>query len=306
MSRCFLSALLVARANLAQCNSGESCNEPDEDFITLSLASNLKIKADGLAPNASEPGFDTEGSFEQVMEAAEGHHWSYKHPDHWVKSFPYCEGNRQSPINIEDLKAKEGKLKMTPYYSSVSKGLKMKNNGHALQVNGNFGKLKLHDGVYDVKQLHFHFPSEHKVNGELAAGEMHIVHQHHLAKGRGTDALAVVGVLLEVEDVADKFFDTLGFGGKLPANKKDVKIAGAVDLSKVLKSQLAGDYFYYEGSLTTPPCSETVHWYLLKDQLNVSAAIVKKFKSLFPNPMNNRPVQKLNGRVIHDVTIDGR
>jgi len=304
MSRCFLSALLVAHANHVACNSGESCNEPDEDFITLSLASNLKIKADGLAPNAStasEPGFDTEGSFEQVMEAAEGHHWSYKHPDHWVKSFPYCDGNRQSPINIVDAKAKEGKLKMTPYYSSVSKGLKMKNNGHALQVNGNFGKLKLHDGEYVVKQLHFHFPSEHKVNGQLAAGEMHIVHQHKMAQGRGTDGLAVVGVLLEVEDVADKFFDTLGFGGKLPANKKGVKIAGAVDLSKVLKSQLAGDYFYYEGSLTTPPCSETVHWYLLKDQLNVSAAIVKKFKSLFPNPMNNRPVQKLNGRVIHDV-----
>jgi len=173
------------------------------------------------------------------------------------------------------------------------------NNGHSLQVNGKLSTLSLPDGTYTAAQLRFHFPSEHELDGTLFGGEMQIVHQKD--GSNGTDDLAIVSTFLQVghgTNESFKFFLSLGFGKDFPEAGQSLTLPGntRIDLAESLKEQLAGRYFHYRGSLTTPPCSETVHWYVLQTPMPVSKKIVKKFKEQFP--LNNRPVQDLNGRAV--------
>lgn len=103
----------------------------------------------------------------------------------------------------------------------------------------------------------------------------------------------------------------IGFSGDLPAKGSPAAIAGDVDLSAVFADALAGDFYRYDGSLTTPPCSETVNWFVMATPMTASAAQIAKFKAAFPDPMNNRPVQALNDRSVFksatsaDVKDDG-
>merc|ERR1712107_690716 len=170
------------------------------------------------------------------------------------------------------------------------------NGGKNVQVNGGFGTFKLPDGDYEVKQFHFHFPSEHEVDGKLAAGELHIVHQK---KGSsGTDGLAVVGIVLDQQSNAaetpeTKFLNQLGFGTELPGKNSKTTVAEPLDLNS-FANEFAGGFYHYTGSLTTPPCAEKVHWYVCQKTVPVNKAVVDSFKARFPE--NNRPVQPLNTR----------
>jgi len=235
-------------------------------------------------------------------------HWGYDDPEGWANNNPDCAGDGQSPIDIAS----------TPYDNTIQEtldaaylpvqpddGLAIENNGHALQVNGAFGKLTLPDGIYDVKQFHFHCPSEHSVDGELAKCEMHIVHQREGSSG--TDDLAVVGILFDTIKKAGatessgldmNFLRQLGFGSNLPKQGESIPLTIAIDLRKTFGEALAGGYYHYKGSLTTPPCSETVHWYVLRKTAAISQKMVDQFKMMFPDPSDNRPVQELNNREV--------
>merc|ERR1719503_25485 len=76
----------------------------------------------------------------------------------------------------------------------------------------------------------------------------------------------------------------------------DLPVDIVVDIGDIFKSQFAGNYYHYGGSLTRPPCTESVHWYILDTPAPISRAMVNNFKVLFPSPMNNRPIQPLNDR----------
>jgi len=238
-------------------------------------------------------------------ETKKKHEWSYKDPDSWAQEYKDCSGKAQSPVNLVSENVKKGGKDSLQYDYKPQEGLHIDNNGHNVQVNGKFGSLKLPDGNYNVAQFHFHFPSEHKVNGKLASGEIHIVHQKEGATG--TDGLAVVGILLE-ESALDNskwdrskeiaFLSQLHFGQALPNEGASEKIKGSVDLAATFSRELKGGFYHYQGSLTTPPCSETVHWFVLEEPAAVTPDMVKHFKSLFPNPTNNRPDQMLNAREI--------
>lgn len=248
--------------------------------------------------------------FEDSAKSSHNKHWSYKHTSQWERDFPECGGENQSPVDIDTKKAGDiigtgAKLSELVRYSSVGPFafLKTVNNGHSVQVNGDFGVLMLPDGDYTAKQLHFHFPSEHTIDGENAVGELHIVHQRTDAEG--TDGLAVIGILLQIAERAGQpemsFFDSVGLGqGSLPEEGEELELPATLQLNvgDAFGAQLSQPYYHYRGSLTTPPCSETVHWYVLQKAAAVTQEMVDEFKNLFPDPMNNRPVQKLNGRKI--------
>jgi len=200
------------------------------------------------------------------------------------------------------------------YHESIGAGFEIKNNGHTLQVDAknDIGYLKLYDGKYYVQQIHFHFPSEHSVDGQLAAGEMQIFHQKEGSSG--TDDMAVVSILIDDlnalggdanfdqgQEIA--FFRRLGFHNPLPHVNKKVPVA--VDDTEILNSfatQFAGPFWHYRGSLTAPPCVEGVHWYVLQKRAVMSHKMITDFKQLFPNPANNRQVQPTNGRTV-DMTM---
>lgn len=229
--------------------------------------------------------------------AEKKHEWSYQDPASWKAGYPSCGGDMQSPINlVKPPHSHDESQKLNYNYHPLS-GLSLDNNGHNIQVNGAFGSLHLPDGEYQVAQFNFHFPSEHEIDGKISAGEMQIVHQK--VGSTGSDDLAIVSVLLEAGSTLPgdsiPFLENLGFKGELPAEGVQKPIPGPVNIGKDFAHQLIGDFFHYKGSLTTPPCSETVHWFVVEEPASVTQEMVEHFKSLFPSS-NNRPVQALNGR----------
>jgi carbonic anhydrase len=213
--------------------------------------------------------------------------WSYKSPQEWGKSgavYATCSlGRTQSPIDIKG--AKTGDLPpLTFDYQAVP--LNIIDNGHTIQVNYAPGStLTVGEKTYALKQFHFHHPSEEHVNGQGFDMVAHLVH----ADAQGN--LAVVAVLLK-KGSSNSLLETVW--KNIPAEKeKAVDVAG---VSLNVKDLLPPGHGYYTfpGSLTTPPCSEGVTWYVLKEQEALSADQLATFAKIYP--MNARPIQPLNGR----------
>lgn len=274
---------------------------------------------------------DLEEKTARTVEAkrAESHQgaWDYETARSWSSKYFECEGERQSPINIQtarvnpDSVSPDWQLTSRLRYQSVpGKFLEVENNGHSIKVSatqGSFGCVMLPCGSgacsYCARQFHFHVPSEHAVNNLLASGELHIVHERHNdAQIDKQPQLAVIAIMLQDRDMLSAdimqeavwrqlgFFDDLGLSVNLPASgqQKPVEKSGfAVNLFKVFEEVLEGPYFHYQGSLTTPPCSQTVHWYVMERPAAVNKQMLTTYKDLFSGP-TNRQVQADNGRDI--------
>ena len=222
--------------------------------------------------------------------AAEHPHWGYSGesgPDKWggldTANAACSAGGQQSPIDIAGtINARQPPLKII--WSKRPDTIV--NNGHTIQLGFAEGNtLEFGDNTYAMKQLHFHHPSEHLIEGKGFAMEAHFVHE-------GADGLAVVGVLLvpgKPNAVFEKIVATMPSeeGPPVPADP-------SIDPAQLLPAERA--YFHYEGSLTTPPCSETVDWIVLAHPIEVDEADIARFGKLYP--MNARPVQKRDRRFI--------
>ena len=221
-------------------------------------------------------------------------HWAYHghhgEPAHWAELDPAFEtcakGQAQSPIDIrKTLKTDLPALDF--HYGSVAPVLV--NNGHTIQVNFPAGQtLKIADQTYELLQFHFHTPSEETVAGKHAAMVAHFVHRN--AAGE----LGVVGVLLE-PGKTNAAFD--GIFSHLPRPGEKITVDDmTLDLAALLPADKG--YYAYEGSLTTPPCSQGVRWMVLKTPVKLGADQIKAFRRLFN--ANARPVQPLNGRIVQE------
>lgn len=222
-------------------------------------------------------------------------HWSYSGeagPEHWGSedpAFALCgTGKHQSPINIQKAVVKElPELK----FNYRDTPLKVTDTGHSFQVNADSGSggLTVGDDHYDFVQVHFHEPSEEHVHGKPYAMVAHLVHKN--AKGE----LAVVAVLFragKTNEFLKPIFDNFPEKGTT-----ETAVAGkTVNLADLLPKQHA--YYTFTGSLTTPPCSENVRWFVLKTPVEASAAQLKQFGARYAH--NNRPIQALNERVVEE------
>ncbi len=218
-------------------------------------------------------------------------HWSYKGnsgPSHWSEleqDFTACKvGHAQSPIDIHGAASKA----LTPIdFHYVPAGGEVVNNGHTVQINLNdAGSVGLQSGDYKLVQFHFHTPSEETFNGKHYPLVAHLVHKN--AAGE----LAVVAVLFKQgrENAALKqvFSEFPAMAGDKHALRAEL------DLTATLPKNHA--YYAYTGSLTTPPCSEGVHWQVMKEPAEISKNQLSAFRKLYS--MNARPVQPLHGRVV--------
>ena len=221
-------------------------------------------------------------------------HWSYEGatgPQNWSKleaDFSTCKlGHNQSPIDIR----KTSKAKLPPLEFAYSPSpLKILDNGHTIQVNYAAGSSVTIDGKrYDLLQFHFHKPSEEKINGRSYPMVAHLVHKN--AEGK----LAVVAVLFR-KGAENPLVQTLW--DSLPKEKGEPQeVAGvSIDIGKLLPT--AQGYYNFAGSLTTPPCSEEVNWFVLKTPVEMSDAQLKRFAQAYKH--NARPVQPLNGRTVQE------
>ena len=222
-------------------------------------------------------------------------HWSYSGstgPTHWSAlehDYSSCGiGGTQSPIDIRDEDVRKSDLPTIEFRYKPSP-LRIIDNGHTIQVNyppGSF--IKVGDKDYELLQFHFHKPSEEEVNGRSYDMVAHLVHRDSAGH------LAVVAVLLEAGHEENALLRTLW--NNLPKTKEAERTVQGVsiDASDLLPASHA--YYTFAGSLTTPPCSEGVTWFVLQHPTGVSNDEVARFGKLYPR--NARPVQPLNGREI--------
>lgn len=194
------------------------------------------------------------------------------------------EGRRQSPIDLADASPKRSPEVIFNYRSSP---LTVVNNGHTVQVDYSEGSsMEIEGARYELLQFHFHSPSEHTLSGESLEMEMHLVHQN-----ADSGELAVVGALVRrgSENAAlAPVWENIPAAAGEPRRVDGVSI-NAEDL---LPSERL--FYRYDGSLTTPPCSEGVKWFVLTTPIEMSAAQIETFRSVING--NNRPVQPLNER----------
>jgi carbonic anhydrase len=202
-------------------------------------------------------------------------------------AFEKCAtGLAQSPIDIgKTVKANLPALDFQ--YGKAA--LSILNNGHTVQVDLPAGNvLKVGDQSLELLQFHFHTPSEETLKGKHLPMVVHFVHR--AAGGE----LGVVSVLVKVgrsnADYAPVFAHLPRPGEKIAVDALEL------DLPRLLPS--GKGYYAYQGSLTTPPCSEGVNWMILKNPIVLGAGQVKAFRRLFS--ANARPVQPLHGRIVEE------
>ena len=223
-------------------------------------------------------------------------HWGYtghNAPEYWGNLNPkYTEcklGGSQSPINItkDIVVATTGLAPIHFHYATEA--LNVINNGHSIQVNVKSGSfIKIDNKEFELKQFHFHTPSENEIDGKSFPLEAHFVHQ---AKD---GSLAVVAVLFEDgkdNPVLEKIWE------KMPkeAGKESTVTLSATMINELLPKDKK--YYRFDGSLTTPPCSEGVRWFVMKEYPSVSKKEVEEFLHIMHHP-NNRPVQPANARKV--------
>ncbi len=230
----------------------------------------------------------------------EAPHWSYEGetgPEHWgelSEDYTLCvDGSAQSPIDIGEV-IDADLTNITFNYGETA--LNIRNNGHTVQVDVDAGSSITYQGItYNLLQFHFHHPSEHTVNGQAADMEIHFVHQNPHSGN-----LAVVGVLLVGGADENAAYEAVLANAPTERTDGAIMVDGVtLDLNSLLPEQTT--YFTYNGSLTTPPCSEIVRWLLLDNVVELTDEQVEAFASIFEN--NARPVQSSEGRdVFHDTS----
>ena len=227
--------------------------------------------------------------------------WGYEEengPDVWGQlspDFALCaEGTLQSPIDLVAPAASELSDIMFDYQPSE---MNIHNNGHTIEVSpASENRIEV-DGVgYQLLQFHFHAPSEHTVAGRTFEMEMHLVHRNEA----GT--LTVIGVLIE-QGADNAAFDSMWAHLPDTAGETNRVENAAMDADDLLPSDRRS--YRYDGSLTTPPCSEGVNWIVLTTPIGLSEQQIAAFKAIVHD--NNRSTQPLNEReLLLDVTENGQ
>lgn len=207
-------------------------------------------------------------------------------PNHWGEldaEFTLCDrGQQQSPINLHQ--ASPTDIPNLDFHYRPSP-VQVQNNGRTLQVNYEPGSYVMLEGErFDLLQFHFHHPSEHSLEEQESPMELHLVHRDRQGK------LAVIGILIDrgAENQA-----LVGVWENLvPAYTSATETSAQVDASQLLPDQ--GTSYRYSGSLTTPPCSESVAWIVMEQPIYLSSQQITAFTQLLPP--NNRPRQSIHGR----------
>ncbi|KAK3600078.1 hypothetical protein CHS0354_036554 [Potamilus streckersoni] len=261
-----------------------------------------------------------------------GNEWAYdgeKGPDHWHLDFPHCGGVRQSPVSIKTDEVIVDSEWLVPFtlkgYDKIQNlTMQLGNNGHTVQVDLMIrgepvsitgGGLK---NVYAAQQFHFHWGkedqrgSEHDIDGIYFPMEMHIVH-YNMKYNNFTEALnkedglAVLGFFFEVGRYNHRFDRIIKHFSEISYRDLRTQIE-TFALRDLLPENLDGYYRYY-GSLTTPPCYESVIWSIFYQTIQISEDQLDQFRHKvhenYANETNRdisddyRPPQCLNRRKIH-------
>lgn len=217
-----------------------------------------------------------------------GSDWDYQNPKDWASAnqkFQSCAGVNQSPIDIRDtVTANLPPLEFN--YHTTAKSVQ--NIGHTMQIEFNQGASLVLDGqTFLLEQFHVHSPSENNINGQSYPMELHLVH----ASDKGE--LAVVALMFQYGLENEKLKH---IWNSLPKNVGESnQLYSKNKADSYLPNNL--EYYRFNGSLTTPPCSEGVRWVVFKEIQQASSEQIESFMELMGHP-NNRPIQPIGARLI--------
>jgi carbonic anhydrase len=227
-----------------------------------------------------------------AMMAQQGADWGFegkKGPLNWGKLDPAyracSEGKEQSPIDIRG--AHKNKQLQPIEFHYISSGMKVENTGHTIRVWPAAGSYILANGVrYDLVEFHFEHPGEEIVKGKTPDMGIHMVHKSadgkvavigiRLNEGNANAVLAALWPHLpKTAGATDQMTESMSPAGLIPTNRA---------------------YWTYDGSLTAPPCTEGVKWYIFEQQVELSRSQLKAFGELYK--VNSRLLQAAHGRKI--------
>lgn len=233
-----------------------------------------------LSAGCAEPDAPAESTSDGDSEVTDPD-WSYdgdSGPEQWADlsyRFSACDGSQQSPIDLTDASSTDDGPTLETSYSTAEGTVV--DTEHSIQVNTTDGTLTYDGTTYDLLQFHAHMPSEHTVDGRDYAGELHLVHR------AGDEELAVLGVLVEEGSDAHPAFD--GW-----IQQTDTTIS--LNPGQLLPDERS--FYTYEGSLTTPPCSEIVRWIVFDTPIRASTEQLDALRNHHDD--NARPTQPLGER----------
>jgi carbonic anhydrase len=226
--------------------------------------------------------------------AAQTAHWDYQGPHgalNWGKldpAYTACsKGHEQSPIDIRGARLNKGLAPIEFHY--IAGAVTEINDGRTIQVWVDPGSYILANGVrYDLVQFSFHHPGEHAVRGKLSDMDVQLTHKS--AEGK----IAIVDVRLN-EDVGNPNATLAALWSHMPTTSgAQQKITEMVNPAGLLPADRS--YWTYQGSLSHPPCTEGVHWYVFEQELGISRDQLRTFSGYFR--ISSRPVQDTHGRRI--------
>jgi len=198
------------------------------------------------------------------------------------------QGHEQSPIDIRGARLNKALQPIEFHY--IAGPVRLEHTGNTIRVYPDPGSYIVAGGVrYELVQFHFHHPGEEAVQGKLTDMDIHLVHKSadgkqaviaiRLTEDRTTPPNAVLATLWQhlptKAGTSEKVAEMVNPGGLLPADR---------------------GYWTYMGSLTAPPCTEGVRWFIFEQEMTLSRDQLRAFAALFK--INSRPLQDPHGRRI--------
>ncbi|KAG5834162.1 hypothetical protein ANANG_G00258490 [Anguilla anguilla] len=254
-------------------------------FLLVLFQALVSSSSSSSSSEEDESGNEGDHTEEHPKKSSHGH-WNYLDQDAWPSDFQHCSGKSQSPINIATREAifdpKLPAIELEGYDLSDTEQLNLVNNGHTLQLNlpDTMRIVSGFDNTFLAAQLHFHWGtkedpgSEHTIDSVHFPAEIHVVHYNskypNISEAASKlDGLAVLGAFIGIglheNENYEKILSSLR---DVSREESDTEIPG-FNVRNLLPNSL--DRFYrYNGSLTTPPCFQTVNWTIFNDTITVS------------------------------------
>ena len=241
------------------------------------------------------------------LPAVAGDDWGYtgdKAPENWASiddAYLTCAtGRQQSPIDLSsatpvverDAPEVVGEILVQPGQRLDT--LELIDNGHTVQVVADSAiAISISGERYELVQMHFHAPSEHTIDGQSFPLEAHFV------TSNAAGDLAVIGEFFVAGEASQDYAPLLA---SLPAGEGEARVLTDLDFDLASLNLHPDSYYEYPGSLTTPPCSEGVKWFVAREPTSMSTEQLQGITALLDG--NARPVQPLNDRELLLVETD--